>query len=66
MLVGRAEAAAPAALADVLGDQAERLRSASVARDIGRMRFVLIAVHATCRSCHERFRDISGGLPGNP
>ncbi len=48
--------------ADVLRDQAMRLNQAAHDRKIEEMQESLIAISATCLSCHSRYRDFSGQL----
>ena len=50
------------AQAATLYDQAIRLETAARDGDLHAMQKVLADVEATCRSCHTRFRDISGPL----
>lgn len=50
------------AQADTLKEQAQRLHQAATGGDIDRMRQELKSIRATCRSCHERYRDISGPI----
>ena len=50
------------AQAATLVDQSYRLRDAALNRDIERMRRELSFIRATCRSCHERYRDVSGPM----
>lgn len=49
-----------AAQVDVLRDQAVRLSEGAALGDRTAMQRVLDQIDATCNSCHERFRDISG------
>ncbi len=50
------------AQADTLRDQARRLYDATEARNLDRMRADLKSIRATCRSCHERFREFTKPL----
>jgi len=50
------------AQADTLRDQAQLLYDAAAAQDLQRMRTQLDSITATCRSCHDRFRDFSGPM----
>jgi len=47
---------------ETLREQAVRLERAAALGDRENMRRVLVSIDATCLSCHERFRDISGPL----
>ncbi len=47
---------------DTLRDQAQRLNDAAEAGNIDRMRLDLKSIMATCRSCHERFREFTKPL----
>jgi cytochrome c556 len=48
------------AQAETLYDQAVRLQNAARIADRQAMRAALADIDATCRSCHTRFRDVSG------
>jgi hypothetical protein len=48
--------------AQVLHDQAERLRTASGQGRIERMQIDMESINSTCISCHSRYRDFSGQL----
>lgn len=48
------------AQAETLHDQALRLQNAARLADPQAMRAALADIDATCRSCHTRFRDVSG------
>ncbi len=50
------------AQADTLHDQAQRLFEATKANDLEHMRADLNSIQATCKSCHERFREFTGPL----
>jgi hypothetical protein len=50
------------AQAETLYDQAKRLEQTARNGDIRGMQTVLEDIDATCRSCHTRFRDVSGPL----
>jgi hypothetical protein len=48
--------------AETLYDQAKRLEQTARSGDVGGMQTALAEIDATCRSCHTRFRDVSGPL----
>jgi cytochrome c556 len=48
--------------AHTLRDQANRLRDAARQQRLPQMRRDLDSIHATCLSCHNRYRDFSGQL----
>ncbi|MEK7711301.1 MAG: cytochrome c [Planctomycetota bacterium] len=50
------------AQAETLYDQAKRLEQTARTGDVGGMQTALVEIDATCRSCHTRFRDVSGPL----
>lgn len=50
------------ALAATLGEQAGMLRARIDAGDLDGARETLTHINATCISCHERFRDVSGPM----
>lgn len=50
------------ALVDTLGEQAESLKARITAKDLEAARRVLTEINATCVSCHDRFRDLSGPM----
>jgi hypothetical protein len=47
---------------DTLRDQSRALATIAASGDLDAMREMMSAISATCRSCHERFRDFSGPL----
>ncbi len=57
-----ADRAAFKAQADTLGDQATTLERAARRGDVDAMHEAMVAIGATCASCHTRFRDYSGLL----
>ncbi|MCC7290652.1 MAG: cytochrome c [Phycisphaerales bacterium] len=50
------------ALVDTLGEQAESLKARITSKDLDAARRVLTEINATCVSCHDRFRDLSGPM----
>ncbi len=50
------------ALVDTLGEQAESLKAQVTAKDLEAARRLLTEINATCVSCHDRFRDLSGPM----
>ncbi len=48
--------------AQVLREQAERLRDAARQRRIEQMQIHMASLNSTCISCHSRYRDFAGQL----
>lgn len=62
--MGEADRRGFLAEAQVLHDQAERLRDAARQQLIEQMQIQMTSINSTCISCHSRYRDFSGQLNG--